>query len=136
MAESCMVCGEKMYVGEAFDLSTPTGKHLGFVHRTCFYGESIKEDPKKGNEICKLFYVSVRHTNPLFNEFTSTFLRGYYVLASCKEDAIAKANKELDKQRLEDKDSDLEQEHFSEYSISNAYEIKCGIVGDWYTGTG
>ena len=53
MAESCMICGQKMYVGEALKLSTPTGEHLGFVHRTCFYGKSdvAKEDPKEGYKI-------------------------------------------------------------------------------------
>ena len=42
-AELCMVCRQKMYLGEAFKLSTPTGKYLGYVHRTCFYEES---DPR------------------------------------------------------------------------------------------
>ena len=40
MAELCMVCGDKMYVGEALRLSTPSGKHIGFVHRKCYYGNS------------------------------------------------------------------------------------------------
>ena len=44
MAELCMVCRQKMYVGEALRLSTPSGEHLGFVHRECYYKKSDIED--------------------------------------------------------------------------------------------
>jgi hypothetical protein len=36
MAELCLICGKRMYIGEAYRISTVhDGSLVGYVHRTC-----------------------------------------------------------------------------------------------------
>lgn len=47
MAELCLICKEKMYIGEAFKISTTYKDTLvGYVHRSCFaerYPKALKK---------------------------------------------------------------------------------------------
>ena len=36
MAELCLICRKRMWVGEACEIKTTYGNSLGYVHRTCF----------------------------------------------------------------------------------------------------
>lgn len=49
MAELCLICGEKMYIGEAFKISTTYKDSLvGYVHRSCFGDKHLEALKKAG----------------------------------------------------------------------------------------
>lgn len=50
MAEKCILCKEKMYVGEAYSVLNEMGSLVGYVHRHCFYPESENPQPKGDDE--------------------------------------------------------------------------------------
>ena len=51
MAEKCMLCKEKMFVGDAYKIVNDMDSTVGYVHRECLYPElKEKTQPKKKDE--------------------------------------------------------------------------------------
>lgn len=47
MVYLCEICGERMYVGEAFRINTDRGTLVGYVHRKCLnHKQMANEEPK------------------------------------------------------------------------------------------
>ena len=45
MSEKCMLCKEKMFVGDAYQIINEMGNPVGYVHRSCLYPE-LRENPQ------------------------------------------------------------------------------------------